>query len=279
MSESKLEQSPRSERRFVSRLLSEGSVVLAIITTILFLTGWSYLEAYYGFFGLDVITLDLPFYASLLGSVNPVLELFARLTELSQTWLFRTLFAVGCLTFFFVMIRREFVVRRLKGKILTKVQGWSPKLFAWFSASEIDPPGIQIVGQPRPPQPPQPPLTDRILRRGWSFFLAILANFCVLTILCLWVIGYTQGQKEGERYYQHPSTRVRLSFKREESQLFDPELVAASRDGSLMLLVQTKDLIVAFVKGKGQKVGDGVFIVPRANLLSVHNEPIRYAKR
>src|SRR4051794_32605895 len=108
MSESNLEQSPRSERRVVSRLLSDGSVVLAIITAILFLMGWFYQEAYFGFFGLDVITLDLPFYVFLIGSRSPVMELFVILINVIGP-----LSLIGIATIIFLMIRRDFSVRSL----------------------------------------------------------------------------------------------------------------------------------------------------------------------
>jgi len=64
---------------------------------------------------------------------------------------------------------------------------------------------------------------------------------------------------------------VHLDFKKDEEKAFDEMLVAANKREDLRLLAQTKDLVIVFVQGK---IEEGVFIVPQASLLSVHNKPI-----
>ncbi len=275
MSELNPEQPPRSERRFISQFLFDASVFLAIATTLLFLMGWYYQQGYYSYFELDVATLDLPVYEVLISSITPILNLIMKTDKLIYT-----LIVISGIVAVVKAVRNEFYGQRLEGKILTKVQGWFPESPADISDSEIP-----IIGQSRPQQSsakriligmlPFDHTINRLFR--WAMFL-VLALFWLTTFLFSLSFAWRQGKKKGEQDYQQPSTRVRLSFRKEESQFFDPQLVAANRDESLMLLVQTKELVIAFAKDNDQKLENGVFIVPRVNLLSVHNEPIRRPK-
>ncbi len=84
-------------------------------------------------------------------------------------------------------------------------------------------------------------------------------------------IALNLGRTSAEQQYHNPSSMVHLNFKEDEEKAVDETLVAANKREDLRLLAETKDLVIVFVQGK---IEEGVFIIPQANLLSVHNKSI-----
>ena len=85
------------------------------------------------------------------------------------------------------------------------------------------------------------------------------------------------GENAGYHYKKHPTTRAYLNFKTDGKIEVGDGLKKANCDGRLMLLFQTKELVIVFaVTSDGKFVEENsIFIVPRADLSSVQNRPIQ----
>jgi hypothetical protein len=62
----------------IRQFLLDGTVAIAAMTASLFVLGWSYLFGYYDYFDLDIQTLDLPTFTSLVSSVMPVTHILIK---------------------------------------------------------------------------------------------------------------------------------------------------------------------------------------------------------
>lgn len=105
----------------------------------------------------------------------------------------------------------------------------------------------------------------------WRWLRDILSGFAIFFFLLASIPGATrQGRKAGEQWRDYPTPKIHLTFRKDEAQLFDPEIIKANENRTLFLLVQTKDLIVCVIKNHSGYIDPGVYIVSRANLLAVH---------
>ena len=214
-------------RSTVSRLLADASFFLAIVSALLYITGWAYLGGYYELFNLDLDTLDLPSYTVFLNSLIPLIKLDVKLIPALRVCILVVIAATW-------LDQHAWPPFRAVVSTISRLQGWLP--------------------------------SKPIMRIGFYGLL-------LFQLLIGWItFAIKAGETKAKRYYEHPSP-LHVTFKKDESQLFAPELWSANANGTLMVLAQTKDLVVMFVKAKGSKIGDRVFIVPRSNLLTVQNGP------
>ena len=231
--------SPSPEERLqhsaMSRIFLEGSFVLAAITASLFLIGWFYLVGFYGVFNLAITALDLPTYVAFTYSLEPLLRILVISVVLVCVLLLATL--------------SSFLLPSLIAKVIHRVQ-------------------IRLRGNAQP---------DAHARAAYYILkmcLRIVPLLVAVAIILYSAVLFAQlmGAHHGVEYYQTAQTQVCLNFKANEQASFDQELVTANSKGNLRLLIETKDLVVVFVKDKLRRRPHGVFLIPRANLLSVHNQ-------
>lgn len=97
--------------------------------------------------------------------------------------------------------------------------------------------------------------------------------FCIVAPVISMVpvfIAHRLGKNQAKTDYINPPTKIQLTFKKDERELFDSQLRAANEQDILMLISQTKDLIVVCVRDKSDAPRNGVLIIARTNLLAVH---------
>ncbi len=129
--------------------------------------------------------------------------------------------------------------------------------------------GITLGAQTEPTAPAaKGDFFERSISKLPAFVTIVLLGELFLGLIA---VADRLGRRDAAVQYKNPSSMVHLNFKKDEEKAFDETLVAANKREDLRLLAQTKDLIIVFVQGK---IEEGVFIVPQANLLSVHNKPI-----
>jgi hypothetical protein len=81
------------------------------------------------------------------------------------------------------------------------------------------------------------------------------------------VFPMLSGTFDARQELSHPARRVTLFFKRNEEDLFGRELRDANSSGKLVLLTQTKDIVVVYVAC--QPIAH---VIPRSNLQEVRIE-------
>jgi hypothetical protein len=236
------------------RIFRDSTLALAFISASLFLLGWFYLYGFYEYFDLDFQTLDLPTYTTLIFAGIPIVHVIAKLIPVVSLGFF--MFLAGYL------LGATPLGRRLRSKVRWHRPAGAPTM-------ENDK-GITVGVQPEPL--PTPAAKGKFFQRSLAKLPEPLAVvLCGELLLGLIVGAHGLGRKDAQSQYQDPSSKVHLNFKKDEEKAFDETLVAANKRDDLRLLAQTKDLVIVFVQGK---IEEGVFIVPQANLLSVHNKPI-----
>jgi len=238
----------------LAKRIVEGSTILTAVTALLFVTGWFYVEGYYESFNLDPILLDLPTYSMLVASVGPVMEAFLSILK-PLIRLGAVLIPVGI----YWRFSKTFRGRRLNSWLARKVPRWLFKEFV--PAPRLSPAEERWMA-----------ISDRL---GW-LAIKISIGFVICTVLPL--SGYMQGQKMGQQDLRNPSTAVTLTFDESARNGIDDALIQANANHKLMLLAQTKEVSVVFIKSTGEKLQDGLFIIPLAKLSAIHTQRVRPSK-
>ena len=198
--ESLMFSSKEKPRSFVGELLRNGT----ILTAFAFLAGHFYLEAYLLAFNVSIDTLDLPFFAIVMGVVPYSLGLFPKLANLGMF-----VFA-SALLILLAKRSRQFIEK-----------AWA----SWLSRkSDVS----------------KQPLLG--LNRAIATFGALLVLYFAGVVLCV-VIPVKLATKRADRDMKEPSEYIRLFFKKGEENLFGSELCEANRSGTLVLIAGTKDLV------------------------------------
>lgn len=215
-----------------------SSLILAM-SWFFFVLGWAYLDAWYSSFGVDINILDLPTHYLIISSVIPIGKsskiLFYAATLsliLGVAWIFKD-DAETCLD-----------------RLLLRVFGPGKP------APDLD--VIAIGRQERIDK-----LTITLFRIPVTV-AGLMATTTFAVAICFFV-----GRKDGLEYHQHPLSKVCLSIKKEDESVLADELVTANKNGSIRLLAQTKDLVLAFVSDHEGNATPGVFFISRSSLVSV----------
>jgi hypothetical protein len=94
----------------------------------------------------------------------------------------------------------------------------------------------------------------------------------IVIFLVFLMVAYPRGEKDGQKELRNPSTAVWFSFDESASKRLESALIQANANHQLMLLAQTKDLSVVFIKSTTQKLQDGLFIIPVAKVSEIHTK-------
>ena len=239
-------EAPKHKVPSMTAWLFDNSMKLAIVTATLFITGWVYAGAFFDVFGLDIRTLEFPFYVSVVMAIRPAMELI-------------TLSAAG-LSFATATI----------GGILAFASLLAVVFQEWY--------GFKLPGKLTKRMPEEKHSGEQATARSsgkWDWIGRFYADFNRLVVIAFAFLLFLAsanwiGKSEGENYKQHPSIRACLNFKVSEKAEIDDKLRKANSDGKLRMLIQTKDLVVLFTRDE-----NGALIVPRANLFSVRSQPIK----
>ncbi len=107
------------------------------------------------------------------------------------------------------------------------------------------------------------------MRTGLTILLVVgVCDSCLL-------VADRLALRDARSKYREPQTMTRLVFKGDVIPLLSKQLLATNQGGGLRLLVQTRDSVVVFVKcDKQDSQTKGSFIIPMAELISIHNEPV-----
>jgi hypothetical protein len=230
-------------------LIGASAAGITLVTAFLFLSGYLFIDQYYGFFGLDVSALDFPAYYPLVTSIGLLYVIFP---------LFRLASIVLLMGLAWLLVRDLALVR--DSALVRRFQLWvyslssKPRNSALLRNAEPKPNNSRVAGW--------------LEKIGWLFF-AFVISLVPLSIV------FKAGGQQAQEYYDHPRFKTTLIFKTGERQSLDTEFLKENSEGGLRVLRQTKDFIVVFVKRElTPSRGMVVVCIPMENLVSVRNEPL-----
>lgn len=242
------------------RTTLESPLVVTVLTALLSYCGYAYLDGYYGFFGLDLQTLDLPVYSTFIWSLQALVLLLSRFGRFF--WVLLFLLAIPIYTPF---LQASFLLRK-----------WFPRR---MNEGLVDRDrNVQMVEAPSV----HSPVSD--LRFPWRQLLThtafvVVPVLATVGIVTLGWLAYKEGCRQAETDYRQPAQMIKFDFKKEDVASMDSDLVMANSEHTLRLLVQTKDLIVVYVVQGSHTPRNGVIIVSRGATSAVHNIPARLFRR
>jgi hypothetical protein len=107
---------------------------------------------------------------------------------------------------------------------------------------------------------------EKFCQTSLSRFIAFW--FVMLVFLITLILANREGVRAAQRQW-NDSPHAHLAFKSADRQQYEPALVKANDESRLLLLTQTKDLVVVFERQKSAKPPGHVFVVARADVASV----------
>ncbi len=262
------ELSCKKRQRTLSALI-EGSTVIAAITALLFTLGWIYLSEYYSVFGLDIQSLDLPLYAPLEASLNPIVAF--QIASSAKVWLLLVgIVAVGALRFFWLLY-----YARVYLWLRNSSEPFERKLLTLTLPLRIT--FRRYTRVPRALRVDRKELTRAFndhLIMGARKWLVRISQFTTLGLIPLFILfaAGRAGQKQACKDQEHPRFKTEIIFKADASARLRTDLMKANSNGELRILTETKDLVVVFSKNRSSLGGAKTFMFPIGNIVSVQNE-------
>lgn len=262
----------RRKHRVLGNLVN-GSAIITLLTAVLFLSGWIYLSEYYASFGVDISSLDLPIYASLLASINAISPILGKFVFVIYIGLIAATVPVLMQPFY-----EFFWFRAFLGKLLFRIKHTFVATLRYVRRRSNSAAVTHDAAGRSAKTPSSRPSRDDLHTPTWVTSVLTYAVNCYLGLVVLLialipsVYASSLAEKDAERIYKQPRIKTVLIFKADERLLMSKEFLQINTEGGLRLLTQTKDFVAVFVKREFQPYKRGAFIIPTANLVAVQNE-------
>jgi hypothetical protein len=258
--------------------IRDGSVILTVFTAFLFLLGREYLNSYHGWFGVDVNSLDLPAYSSILASLNTLLG-FDLNTALSMLGIILPILLLALIP----AGLESFWVRAFLGRGRHKITSLWYRTLKRSSSESIH---ERVTSEPhdRPFKAPLLPNqtdnpTTKPVGPSLSFVITLVLLIEITLLRTAWV-AQDRGKEDAERDYLRPRVKAVLTIKKDEIQMLSKDFQNINSGGGLRLLAQTPFLVVVFVKPdwsvgyKAASIHPLTFTIPTSSLDAVETQSL-----